>query len=77
MCVVHRSFAHPNIYYNFCAQYSELNTDYFRIRIRRRRYAGTEQRLPCGGFRGGRCGQELAGAAVRQGHVPRILHSDH
>lgn len=43
----------------------------------RRRHAGTEQRLPGGGVRGGRRGQELAGAAVRQGHVSRVVHTDH
>lgn len=47
------------------------------IAATRRRNAGTEQRLPSGGFRGGRRGKELASSPVRQGHIPRVVHTDH
>lgn len=43
----------------------------------RPRDAGAKQRLSRGGVRSGRRRQELAGAALRQGHLPRGLHTHH
>lgn len=36
--------------------------------------AGAEQRLPRGGVRGGRSGEELPGSALREGHIQGHLH---